>query len=250
MVQATPGVSELAKALAKAQGEFPLIPKNKTTKVRTKSGAEYSYNYADLPSILDLTRKPLSVNGLAVAQMTVVHEGAMLLVTRLLHASGEYIEASYPLPIGAAAQDMGSAITYARRYTLCPLLGIAPEDDDDGKAAQENDARPSAPPAQPKVIPGFGKQPKPKEEKKPEPAPNDGLANVTITGIQSGELNGIKVSKLSTSSGDYLVRQDMKGWEELVKAAQQAALSKTLVVIDYTTTPKGNNVVKSMRVEG
>lgn len=250
MVQATPGVSELAKALAKAQGTFPVIPKNKTTKVRTKSGAEYSYNYADLPSILDLTRKPLSENGLAVAQMTVVHEGAMLLVTRLLHSSGEYIEASYPLPIGAAAQDMGSAITYARRYTLCPLLGIAPEDDDDGKAAQENDVRPSAPPPSNKVIPGFGKQPKPKEEKKAPPSSDKGLATVTVKGIADGNHPTVKFSKLETSAGTFLVMAENPNFTEVMKAAQIAALSKNQVVIDFHLNAKGSSVVDSLRVEG
>lgn len=250
MVEAPHGISELAKALAKAQGAFPTIPKNKTTKVRTKTGGEYTYSYADLPSILDLTRKPLSENGLSVAQMTVVHDGAMVLLTRLLHASGEFIEASYPLPINATAQDMGSAITYARRYSLCPILGIAADDDDDGKAAQENDVKPSSPRSFTTDPRKAAKEAKKDEPKAPPAAPNSGLAQVTIKSIQAGELGGIKVSKLITSAGDFLVRQDMEGATELLKAAQVAATSKANVVLEYTTTPKGNNVVSSMKAEG
>lgn len=251
MVQATPGVSELAKALAKAQGSFPPIPKNKTTTVKTKSGGQYTYNYADLPSILDLTRKPLSENGLSISQMTMVHDGAMVLLTRLMHSSGEYIEATYPLPIGALAQDMGSAITYARRYSLAPIIGIAPDDDDDGKAAQENEAKPSVPqkPAS-NVIPGFGKQPKPKEEKKPEPDKNAGLATVVVQSIQPDKVNGVDCSRIKTTGGDFLVDVRKATAKDILKAANESSQSKANVIIDFFTTDAGNSVVKTLQVEG
>lgn len=252
MVSATNGVSELAKALAKAQGSFPSIPKNKTTTVKTKTGASYSYNYADLPSILDLTRKPLSENGLSVSQMTVVQEGAMMLLTRLMHASGEFIEASYPLPINATAQDMGSAITYARRYSLSPLIGIAPDDDDDGKAAQENDVKPSTP-TRFTTDPRQAAKDKKKAEEAAKPAEakgkDAGLANVTITSIAPGNHPTVKFSKLETSGGTFIVMGDSPKFSDAMKAAQVAALNKTKVVIDYHVNAKGSNVVDVLRVE-
>jgi len=252
MVEATNGVSKLAQALAKAQGCFPAIPKNKTTTVRTKTGGQYTYTYADLPSILDLTRKPLSENGLSIAQMTTVHDGAMVLITRLMHASGEYIEATYPLPINATAQDMGSAITYARRYSLSPLIGIAPDDDDDGKAAQENDVQPSHPKSF-TTDPRKAAKEKAKEEQKTEPKekPKDsGMANVTVKSIAPGNHPSVKFSLLHTTGGQFVVMGDNPNFSEIMKAAQAAALSQHQVVIDFHLNAKNSQVVDSLRMEG
>lgn len=257
MVSATNGVSELAKALAKAQGLFPSIPKNKTTTVKTKTGGQYTYNYADLPSILDLTRKPLSENGLSIAQMTIVHDGAMVLQTRLMHSSGEFIEASYPLPINATAQDMGSAITYARRYSLSPLIGIAPDDDDDGKAAQENDVKPSQPARNFTTDPRQAAKDEKKEKAKLEPVkpdttkPGAGLASVTVKSIQPIKISGVEASMLKTSGGDFIVDTRKPTARDILKIAQAATESGALVVLDYVTSEKtGNNLVSMIRTEG
>lgn len=125
----------LAEALALAQGEFPAIEKERTAQIKSDK-ASYSYSYADLADILAAVRKPLSSHGLSVVQPITWAGGAPWLITRLLHSSGEWLESSYRLDTYERPQEMGSGITYARRYALTALLGIAAEEDDDGAAAQ------------------------------------------------------------------------------------------------------------------
>lgn len=137
-------IGALAEALAKAQGSMESPAKTKRAKIESQKGS-YSYTYADLADVIDATRKPLSVNGLSVAQIISFDGAALILTTQLQHASGEWMRSTYPLPLHQRPQDQGSAITYARRYALCALLGIAAEDDDDGQAAQQ--AKPPAPKA-------------------------------------------------------------------------------------------------------
>lgn len=123
-------IDKIAAALAKAQGKMTNPPKNKQGQCR---GGRYMY--ADLADVLDHVRGPLTENGLSVVQIVKADN----LITRLVHSSGQFFESVYPLPKhgSLSAQDMGSAITYARRYSLCPLLGIAGETDDDAKGAAD-----------------------------------------------------------------------------------------------------------------
>jgi hypothetical protein len=122
-------IDKLAEALSKAQSKMTNPPKNKQGQCR---GGKYMY--ADLADVMDHVRAPLTENGLSVVQ--VINAG--VLTTRLIHSSGQFIESNYPLPTTPmSAQDMGSAITYARRYSICPLLGIAGETDDDAQGAQD-----------------------------------------------------------------------------------------------------------------
>jgi hypothetical protein len=154
-VVSSASVELLAEALAKAQGEFPAIKKGRTANIDSDKRA-YSYTYADLADVLEAVRKPLSTNGLAVIQPLIWKDDHPWLITRLLHSSGQWIESLYPLGTFARPQEMGSAITYARRYTLTSLLGIAAEDDDDGNAAQESrdtERRASAPREAPPPCP-------------------------------------------------------------------------------------------------
>lgn len=124
-------INELATALAKAQGEFPDIPKDKTAKVKgeSKSGKayEYTYKYTDLATIIKCTRPALAKNGLSVIQLLTENS----IFTRLAHSSGQFIEGSFPLAMSRDMQDVGSDSTYIRRYCLSAILGIATEDDDD-----------------------------------------------------------------------------------------------------------------------
>lgn len=122
----------IAKSLAAAQAKMKNPPKTKTA-----HAGKYSYRYADLADIIDAVRAPLADAGLAVTQLIEADGPAMALVTTLLHESGESLVSRYPLTRLTSAQDMGSQLTYARRYSLCAILGIAAEDDDDGKAATE-----------------------------------------------------------------------------------------------------------------
>lgn len=129
--------ARLYAALARAQGAFPPIPRDRTVRVAMKTGGSYTFAYAPLDTILDKVRPALAENGLALTQ---IFHGDNL-VTSLLHEGGGTIESTLALPRqGSSWQEYGSAITYARRYTLVALLGIASEEDDDGNAASGNTA--------------------------------------------------------------------------------------------------------------
>lgn len=126
----------LAKALADAQAAIKPPKKGRTAKIKSDKGA-YEYHYADLADVIESYREPLSKHALALTQTTRIQDGHLVLVTTLLHGSGEWVASEYPITSYARPQEQGSAITYARRYAVTALLGIAAEDDDDGQAAQD-----------------------------------------------------------------------------------------------------------------
>lgn len=121
-------IGKLALALSKAQGAMKGAKKDaKNPHLRSK--------YADLESCWDACREQLSENEISVIQMPQPVDGKLFLVTTLAHSSGESISGTIPIIYGDSKgltpmQAMGSALTYARRYGLCCLVGISPEDDD------------------------------------------------------------------------------------------------------------------------
>ena len=123
--------AKLSEALAIAQGVMKAPVKDKTAKA-----GSYSYSYADLARVFEALREPLAANGLSITQVMDSEEGKLFLLTRLLHASGEWVEGSYPIPLNLSGQQLGSALTYARRYSLSAIVGIAADDDDDGASAE------------------------------------------------------------------------------------------------------------------
>ena len=123
-------LNKLAPALAKAQSELSNATLNKVN-------PHFKSKYADLAGIRDTVTPVLSKHGLSIVQYTDISNIGFCLVTMLLHESGQYIEGRYPLPeLLEKPQAMGSAVTYARRYTLSAMCGIAAEEDDDGEAAE------------------------------------------------------------------------------------------------------------------
>jgi ERF superfamily len=142
-------VAALASALAKAQAE--LINPEKSLTGRPGEG-ERSFRYAPLSSGLDIVRKTLGQHEIATLQTTAIDQtaGMVNLTTTLAHASGEWIASEWPVcPIAETAnpQRMGAALTYARRYALFTLVGIAGEDDLDAPdlCAGPNAPSPTAP---------------------------------------------------------------------------------------------------------
>jgi hypothetical protein len=125
-------LSDLAAALATAQGEMSNATLNKTN-------PHFRSKYADLAAVREATIPVLSKHGLSLVQMTGFDaDGTFLLTTRLLHASGQWMESVYPLPLMPdKPQVMGSAISYSKRYSWTGMCGIASEEDDDGNHAQE-----------------------------------------------------------------------------------------------------------------
>ncbi len=131
-------IGELAAALAKAQGEMKNAPFNATN-------PHLKNKFANLASVRDTVMPALSKHGIAVAQTIVPFDGRAALATRLMHISGEWMESLCPLPDAPDMQKLGSAITYARRYSLSSICGIAADEDDDGNAAsQPTQTRPMA----------------------------------------------------------------------------------------------------------
>ena len=147
----------LYDALAQLQARLPVVGKNKTGKVQGKEGKQgYTYDYADLTDVTVALAPLLGKLGLAfTSKPTINAEGQFVLAYKLVHVSGETDEGQYllPSPERVSPQQLGSFITYARRYSLCAVTGLAPGgDDDDGQSAQgattgEDDWR-SAPPVQ------------------------------------------------------------------------------------------------------
>lgn len=124
-------IKELALALSKAQGQLEHAKKDVKNEF-------FKSKYADLASVMDAAKKPLSDNGLSVTQIVDYNEEGMFLESTLMHSSGEWISGRYPIrPVKSDPQSVGSAITYARRYAFSALTGIA-ADDDDGNAASNN----------------------------------------------------------------------------------------------------------------
>jgi len=128
--------SVAALALAKAQAELINPEKSLTATIRAgRAGeGERSFRYAPLSSGLDIVRKTLGQHEIATVQTTAIDQtaGMVHLTTTLAHASGEWIASDWPVcPIAETAnpQRMGAALTYARRYALFTLVGIAGEDD-------------------------------------------------------------------------------------------------------------------------
>jgi hypothetical protein len=127
-------INDLATALAKAQGEI-------TGALKDSANPFFKSKYADLASCWDACREPLSKNGLAIIQSPEVTSEGLTLTTLLTHSTGQWIKNVFRmLPKDDTPQGVGSALTYARRYALTALIGIAQVDDDGNAASGRNGA--------------------------------------------------------------------------------------------------------------
>lgn len=131
---------KLFAALAALQAELPRVGKSADAKIPGKDGKQgYAYRYADLADVANAIMPLLGRHGLAFTAKPTMVDGEFGLAYALAHSSGESDGGFYPLPNPkeTAPQQVGSAITYARRYCLCAVTGVAPDgDDDDAGAAQ------------------------------------------------------------------------------------------------------------------
>lgn len=120
-------IDKLATALNKVQKDME--PAKKDT-------AGYNYKYADLATVMQTAKKPLTDNGFSVSQLLEPDPVNARVTTLLLHTSGQWLKSTVAIkPVKADPQGMGSAITYARRYGYSAILGMATEEDDDGNKA-------------------------------------------------------------------------------------------------------------------
>ena len=132
-------INEIAKALSLAQSEMSGATKQSTNPF-------YKSNYSDLASVMQAISLPFSAHGLCFVQGAEANEQRVSVTTRIIHTSGQWLEATTELPpTKADAQGWGSAITYAKRYGLQALCGV-PSVDDDGQEAVKRVAAPKATP--------------------------------------------------------------------------------------------------------
>jgi len=146
-------IKELAIALSSFQGKMVAVKKDAINPF-------YKSKYATLDTIWETIRKPLSENGLSIAQTMATDGGKPMLETTLYHTSGEWISGYQILnPVKDDPQSLGSAISYARRYSLSALLGIVSDEDDDANIATK---------PQPKVEPRAPEKPVPPTAETPQ----------------------------------------------------------------------------------
>lgn len=149
----SPELGLLFEALAKAQGKI-------VNALKDKKNPFFKSSYADLASIWDACREPLSNNGLAVVQTIEGSKEDIILNTWIGHSSGQWMKSKMPLTVipeqrkdkngnviasVVTPQAIGSSITYARRYALSALVGICADQDDDGEKAMGRKSNPEPP---------------------------------------------------------------------------------------------------------
>jgi hypothetical protein len=212
LMERSPTFAAIATALAKAQAGFLPIEKNCTARIQSKSGASYTYDYADLSAIRDATVAALTANCIALvhAVETVSEDGSsrVRVQTELIHESGEFFRS----PILEALVDSGDikqvgiATTYFRRYQVQTLLGIAPEEDKDADGAGERKENFRSPP----------------------PAPSQQGARFTCShGHKHTSADGAKNCKDGTPPPT-----EVKSEEEKNPAAQATALAELQALLD------------------
>lgn len=153
-------LTEFATAMAAAQAEMENPAKD------TING-HFKSRYADLAGGLNTIRPVLAKHAITVLQTTCLDGDLMLLTTRLLHKSGQWVESVHPVcKFPARQQEVGSALTYARRYSLFALAGVAGEDDDDDGNEASKDKTPAR----------VAREPAPKPEPKKEQPNMDHVA--------------------------------------------------------------------------
>jgi hypothetical protein len=196
---------DLISSLAKAQGEIENASLNQVN-------PHFKSRYADLAAIRDAVVPSLSKNGIAIVQVFQIMEFGPAVVTRLMKGQ-DVIESVCPIAVGSTykPQEFGSAVTYARRYSLAAICGIAAEEDDDANAAQ------SAEPA------------KKAQAKKPEPVAT--IKEKMIRALNGArtpkELAGIYNNKDFTADFYTLSADDQEEVKKVFEFNEQAFLAET-----------------------
>ena len=167
-------INDIAAALAKAQTKVKnAIPNAENPHFRS--------SYADLEAVKAACMEALNANGIAVVQSPVVTDGRVGVTTRLLHASGQWIEGEFTMPsVKQDPQGYGSALTYARRYTLAAFAGVATGEDDDGEGAHGRNA--------PKAASSKATHSAPASPPPPAPAKPAGKMPEAVAKLGDGEM--------------------------------------------------------------
>lgn len=152
-------------ALAQAQAAYAPIERTRTVKVQPRDKAPYEFDYAPLEEVISATRPALTAAGLAYSSYIANGEQGPELHTLLSHVEGGFMHMVEALPSVEKPQEMGSALTYHRRYQYQCLTGTSPEYDDDGNAAsgnqvqgmQQRNRQPPAPAPKQQAAPAAAK---------------------------------------------------------------------------------------------
>ena len=211
-------IARLAGALAKAQAELVNPEKSLTATIYPEGTGKQgrSFNYASLASGLEIVRKTLSQHAIAAVQTTAIDEPTQIvkLTTVLAHSSGEWIASDWPVcPVAETStpRRMGAALTYARRYALFTLVGIAGEDDLDAPDLPASTSEMAAPGGQNGIGIGAG----------------NGIANGTEHRTGDGQLGGAR--HMSPSSARSRRYPNMPSVRPTLDPAESAARCEQLV---------------------
>src|SRR5262245_4634942 len=225
MHRSSESVAALASALAKAQAELINPEKSLIATIRTgrPGEGERSFRYAPLSSGLDIVRKTLGQHEIATVQTTAIDQAAGIvnLTTMLAHASGEWIASDWPVcPVTETAnpQRMGAALTYARRYALFTLVGIAGEDDLDAPDLC------AAPPSPPTSAANRVLKPMPDQPRMPSRSPGNGrdrgMAKGEAAAIIDGEQSAVLRDRLVAEIGNISSAELAANWAREALAAK------------------------------
>jgi ERF superfamily len=254
MPRSSESVAALASALAKAQAELVNPEKSLTASIRTgrPGEGERSFRYAPLSSGLDIVRKTLGQHEIATVQTTAIDQtaGMVNLTTTLAHASGEWIASDWPVcPIAETAnpQRMGAALTYARRYALFTLVGIAGEDDLD--APDLCDApRSAAPPADERSLkPGHG-QPPVQQRKSRNGQRRYGMHGEGLSILESEQSAALR-DKLLAALGDMTSADGATIWAQEALAAKNRLAAADAKLVEDAFEHRLSELAPSAAVE-
>ena len=134
--------ANIAAALAKVQAELPKLERDRTVEVTQKNGQTYSYSYVTLANLSDAILPLLAAHGLSFAAMPGAGaDGKMCVRYHLMHDSGEVLTGEFPISGEGGIQMIGGRITYARRYCLAALVGVAADEDDESRLSEDGAPR-------------------------------------------------------------------------------------------------------------
>jgi len=244
MTTKTENIGELATALAKANMEIRNAELDRVN-------PHFKNRYATLGSILNAVRVPLAKHGLSTVQTVKMADGCVFVSTTLMHSSGQWMEesAAFPLPDKSTVQQMGSCITYLRRYTLAAICGIVGDEDDDGEgdATQRTASRPAPAPSRPAPAPSRP-APAPAAERKPaaeEPQADGEYVEIFCKYLDEGVggKNQSPYLKVKTPSNEVYFC-----WNEALFPTILSCKNKTMwAIVEASVSPNGAPRIKQVR---
>jgi hypothetical protein len=222
-------IGAIAAALAKAQAELTNPEKSLVATIRSPSEGERSFRYAPLASGLEIIRKCLGRHEIAAMQTTAIdtEAGLIRLTTMLAHSSGEWVCSDWPIcPVSETAEPhrMGAALTYARRYALFTLVGIAGEDDVD---APDLEAAATKPSQGLDADRGSANGPKHSDGRRPPPARSGREFKTTSKPILSAEQSASRRDALLVEIERLNSAEDAAAW-----ARDRLPVKNALITVD------------------